>query len=180
MTHSKRFTTSIPCLVSLAAGLIAIPALRASDFVVQGTYAVHATIGPGLGSSIGIFNVDKNGVLNGYAILNLPAADGSRRTVRLDVTGTETVNPDGTGQAKYGGPLPGGVPAPPVTEDFVITKAKKQGRTKLALQIFDQREEPSVLLGTGIYESALPCQRNCEPFFFRSAFIRTHHQLPPA
>ncbi len=150
MTNSKRFTTSIPYLVSLVAGLIGTPALKASDFVVQGTYAVHATIGPGLGSSIGIFNVDKNGVLNGYALLNLPSEDGkSRRLVRLTVTGVVTVNPDGTGQAKYGGPLPDGTTPPPVTEDFVITNAQKDGRTKLALEIFDQREEASVLLGTG-------------------------------
>ena len=150
MTRSKQIRVCIPYLVSLAAGLLGIPALGASDFVVQGTYAVHATIGPGLGSSIGIFNVDQNGVLNGFALLNLPSDDGkSRRLVRITVTGTVTVNADGTGQAKYGGPLPDGTTPPPVTEDFVITKAQKDGRAKLALEIFDQREEASILLGTG-------------------------------
>lgn len=124
--------------------------LKASDFVVQGSYAVHATIGPGLGSSLGIFNVDKSGTLNGYALLNLPSEDGkSRRLVRLAVTGTVTVNADGTGQAKYGGPLPDGTTPPPYTEDFVITKARKSGHGKLALKIVDQRQEASILLGMG-------------------------------
>ena len=104
--------------------------------------------GPGL--IAGIFNVDKSGTLNGYALLNLPSEDGkSRRLVRLAVTGTVTVNADGTGQAKYGGPLPDGTTPPPYTEDFVITKARKSGHGKLALKIVDQRQEASILLGMG-------------------------------
>lgn len=44
--------------------------------------------------------------------------------------------------------LPTGT-APPFKEDFVITKARREGNTKLALTIFDQREVPSFLLGIG-------------------------------
>ncbi len=51
------------------------------------------------------------------------------------MTGVVTVNADGTGQAKYGGPLPDGTTPPQVTEDFVITNAQKDGRAKLALEI---------------------------------------------
>ena len=131
-------------------GWCAPGALRASDFVVQGTYAVHGTIGSNLGSSIGVFKVEKDGTFSGYALLNLPSTDGkSRNLVRAEVSGTVTVNADGTGQVKYNaGVLPTGT-TPPFIEDFVITKASHEGDTKLALTIFDQREVPSFLLGNG-------------------------------
>jgi hypothetical protein len=83
MLHELRsgvlvFWTALLAATSSEAGVV-----EAADFLVQETYAVHAMIGPGLGSSIGIFKVDKNGLLNGYALLNLPSNDGrSRRLVR--------------------------------------------------------------------------------------------------
>lgn len=123
--------------------------LRASDFVVEGSYAVHGTIGPNVGSSIGVYKVEKDGSFTGYALLNLPSLDGkSRNLIRVNVSGTITTNDDGTGQVKYNaGILPSGT-APPFTEDFVITKATNEGDRKLALELFDQREVPSFLLGS--------------------------------
>jgi hypothetical protein len=121
----------------------------ASDFTVQGSYAVHGIIGSYVGSSIGVYTVDTNGGLSGHALLNLPSADGQSRTVtRVNITGTVTVNPDGTGQANYTAPLPNGSTAT-ITEDFVITKARQQGSARLATAIFDQRQQASVFLGNG-------------------------------
>jgi hypothetical protein len=155
MKHTARFRSKLlfGMLALAGAALPGTGILRASDFKIQGTYAVHATIGPNVGTSMGIFNVDNSGAINGYAILNLPSPDGkSRMVVRVNVTGSVTVNPDGTGQAKYGGPLPNGIPASFVTEDFVITRAERQvgwPPIKLAMEIFSQRQEASTLLGNG-------------------------------
>jgi hypothetical protein len=136
-------------LTSAAAGLPGAGIASASGFTVQGSYAVHAIIGSYVGSSIGVYTVDSNGGLSGYALLNLPAADGqSRSVVRVNITGTVTVNPDGTGQANYTAPLPNGSIAA-ITEDFVITKARKRGLARLATAIFDQRQQASVFLGNG-------------------------------
>jgi len=146
LRHSFLYSARLLLMMGLAGAGV----LRAGDFVVEGTYAVHAMIGSGLGSSVGIFHVHRDGTLDGYALVNLPTPDGtSRRTIRINVTGTVTVNEDGSGQAIYGGPLPDGTIGPPATEDFVITKAERRGRSKiLAVEIVDQREEPSILLGT--------------------------------
>jgi hypothetical protein len=134
----------------LSMAIFAPGILSASDFVIEGSYATHGTIGPNLGSSIGVYNVEKDGSFTGYALLNLPSADGkSRNLIRVDVSGTITTNADGTGQVKYNATvLPTGT-LPPFTEDFVITKAADEGYRRLALEIFDQREVPSFLLGTG-------------------------------
>ena len=133
-----------------ALGMSDPAALWASEFMVEGSYAVHGTIGPNLGSSIGVYRVEKDGTFTGYALLNLPSANGtSRNLVRVNLSGTITVNADGTGQVKYNPTvLPAGT-LPGFTEDFVITKASAEGGSKLALEIFDQREVPSFLLGTG-------------------------------
>lgn len=150
IARSLRRMFLYPSATLLAIGISQPAMLWARDFVVQGQYAVHGTIGPNLGSSIGVYTVEKDGTFTGYAMLNLPSADGkSRNLIRLNLSGTVTVNADGTGQVKYNPTvLPTGT-LPGFTEDFIITKASVEEDSKLALEIFDQREVPSFLLGTG-------------------------------
>ncbi len=128
--------------------------LQAADFdyKIEGTYAVHSNIGPNVGSAIGVYKVDHAGRFSGYADLNIPTSSGRRATIHLTISnGTITYNSDGiTGTASYDGTPDGGAPIH-VDENIVITHVKDRGWEKVATELFDQRQQPSVLVA-GSYE----------------------------
>ncbi|MDQ2842479.1 MAG: hypothetical protein M3Y72_15820 [Acidobacteriota bacterium] len=101
---------------------------------------------PNWARASGIYRVDRDGILSGYALLNLPSSGSVRALVRVNIRGTVAVNPDGTGKASYEGTLPNGTKLP-VDEDFVITRAQGRSDGNLALDVFNQRGQASVLLG---------------------------------
>ncbi len=125
--------------------------LRAADtdYKIEGTYAVHSKIG-GVGTGIGVYKVSRNGTFTGYALLNIPSMSGGRILVKIPISnGTVTYNADGiTGTASYDGTPEGTTTPIHVDEDFVITKTEKHDETKIATEIFDQRRQPSALLGS--------------------------------
>jgi hypothetical protein len=137
------------------------PASRAADFdyKIEGTYAVHSMIGPNMGSAIGVYKVDHLGKFSGYADLNIPNSIGGRVTVHLIISnGTITYNPDGiTGTASYDGMPTGGTPIH-VDEDFVITRVKDRAGRKAVMELFDQRQQASVLVA-GSYEVTIVWNR---------------------
>lgn len=117
---------------------------------LHGDYAVVATYGGNIARALGTHIYDGLGNLTGSAIVNQPGPNGTRIIVSIGITGTYTVNPDGTGTMNLTINLPNGSTAT-ATEDFVITKAKMNGRTPLATEVVDAQEQPSTVIPGGVF-----------------------------
>jgi hypothetical protein len=151
----------VMAIAAWGASTLEAPASRAAgfDYKIEGTYAVHSTIGPNMGSAIGVYKVDHAGKFYGYADLNIPNSIGGRVTAHLTISnGTITYNADGiTGTASYDGTPTGGTPIH-VDEDFVITHVKDRAGRKVVMELFDQRQQASVLVA-GSYEVTIVWNR---------------------
>ena len=88
---------------------------------------------------------DGKGNATGSALANQPGANGTRTITRFGISGTYTVNKDGSGVRKLTIALPGGGTAQ-VIEDFVITRAKVIDGVALATEIADAQREPSAVI----------------------------------
>jgi hypothetical protein len=101
---------------------------------LQGKYAyVNNT---GNVASLGPIIFNGRGRLNVQIVTNVPCenpAPGCSRGIRdLNVSGTYSVRPKGTGVARIDFPEPTG----PVTYDFVIVEADRRGSSPLAIEVF--------------------------------------------
>jgi hypothetical protein len=112
---------------------------------VCGDYGIVATYGANVARALGTQTVDGHGKLTGSAIVNQPGPNNTRTIVSIGLTGTYTVNADGTGQMIVTVALPGGGTAT-VTEDFVITKTKVKDGVAIATEIQDAQEVPSAVI----------------------------------
>lgn len=111
------------------------------DFGIVGSYS------GGIARALGTQTVDGHGNLTGSAIINEPGPNGTRSITSIGLSGTYTVNPDGTGSMALTITVQGGATVN-VTEDFVITKTKVIDGTVLASEIQDAQDVPSIIIST--------------------------------
>jgi hypothetical protein len=117
---------------------------------LHGDYAVVNHYGANLALGIGAEHFDGTGKATGSLLLNRPTATGSRELVALTSTGTYTVNSDGTGILYLAVTLPDGT-VKTATEDFVITRSELIAGVLVATEIVDEQQEPSLVLGNGVF-----------------------------
>ena len=112
------------------------------DYGVVGNYAAHVA------SVLGVVSFDGLGTFTGSTTANEPGPNGSRTIVKVTLSGTYSVNADGTGTMSVTVTLPNGATSN-VTEDFLVTSAEFRNGMLLATSIFDAQEQPSVILSAG-------------------------------
>jgi hypothetical protein len=156
------FTTRrkfVSVLVALTAGLASAATVQAqqagTDTVaapytlesLEGNYALVGTFGDHLAQSQGVFNIDGRGHLTAVQLVNAPSSTGQRTLISITVSGTYTVNPNGTGVLVLTLTLPNSGGTATVTQDLLITKAQEIDREKLATEWVSMQRE--VALGVG-------------------------------
>ena len=152
------FVAPVPSAVLLLASLAAIPNVVCAQqehgpqshgkytlASVCGDYAAVATYGANVARALGHEEMDGHGKLTGSAIVNQPGPNNTRTITSIDLAGTYTVNPDGSGFMILTVTLPGGMTAS-VTEDFIITKSKVIDGIEIATEIQDAQEVPSAVI----------------------------------
>jgi hypothetical protein len=113
---------------------------------VCGDYSAVATYGPNIARALGFEVMDGHGNIRGAATVNQPGSDNSTRSIsRIGISGTYTVEEDGSGKMDLTITLPGGGSAS-VSEDFVITKTKTINGALIATEIEDMQEVPSAVI----------------------------------
>lgn len=112
-----------------------------------GDYGIVGSYSGGIARALGTQTVDGHGNLTGSAIINEPGPNNTRSISSIGLSGTYTVNPDGTGSMALTITVQSGTTVN-VTEDFVITKTKVIAGTVLASEIQDAQEVPSVIIST--------------------------------
>ena len=110
-----------------------------------GDYGAVVTYGANIAAGFGHEQYDGRGNATGSALANQPGPDGARTIAKFGITGTYTVNKDGSGVRNLTIALPGGGTSN-VTEDFVITKAKVIDGIAIATEIADAQREPSAVI----------------------------------
>ena len=113
---------------------------------VCGDYSAIATYGPNIARALGFEVMDGHGNIRGAATVNQPGSDNATRSIsRIGISGTYTVEEDGSGKMDLSIALPGGGLAS-VSEDFVITKTKTINGVLIATEIEDMQEVPSAVI----------------------------------
>ena len=110
-----------------------------------GDYGAVVTYGANVAAGFGHEKYDGQGNATGSALANQPGANGTRTITSFGISGTYTVNKDGSGIRTLTIALPGGSTAQ-VIEDFVITKAEVINGIALATEIADAQREPSAVI----------------------------------
>jgi hypothetical protein len=110
-----------------------------------GDYAAVVTYGANVAAGFGHETYDGKGNAIGSALANQPGANGTRTITNFGISGTYSVNADGSGVRNLTIALPGGATAQ-VIEDFVITKAELIDGISLATEIADAQREPSAVI----------------------------------
>lgn len=117
---------------------------------IKGTYAFVGTYAGRVAANWGVVTFDGLGSVKGSVTVNQPNADGTRNIVKVGLAGTDTVNPNGTGNVSFVVTFPDGHTAN-VTEDLVITKAEVHQGMLIATAMFEAQEQPSVVLSGKIF-----------------------------
>ena len=110
-----------------------------------GNYGIVGSYSGGVARALGTQTMDGHGKLTASAIVNEPGPNNTRTLTPLSLSGTYTVNPDGTGSMALTITIEGGATVN-VTEDFVITRNKVVDGTVIASEIQDAQEVPSIIL----------------------------------
>jgi hypothetical protein len=134
-----------PCLVAQQDHDAPTVNLKYSQASICGSYGAVATYGANIARALGTESFDGNGHLTGSAIVNQPATATTRTISNIGLSGTYSVNHDGTGQMLLTVTLPDGS-TPTVTEDFVITKSRMIHGVEIATEIEDAQEVPSAVV----------------------------------
>jgi hypothetical protein len=140
----------------LAAALLVSASLSSAAFAQQqngaytaaslcGDYGAVVTYGANVAAGFGHETYDGHGNATGSALANQPGANGTRTITSFGISGTYTVNKDGSGVRNLTIALPGGGTAD-VIEDFVITKAEVVDGIAIATEIADAQREPSAVI----------------------------------
>ena len=117
---------------------------------LSGNYAFVGTYAANVAANLGVMTFDGLGGVKGSVIVNQPAANGLRALVKVTVSGTYSVNSNGTGVIAFTVTFADGHTAD-VTEDFVITHAESRGDVLIATSIFDAQEQPSVVISGNVF-----------------------------
>ncbi len=112
---------------------------------VEGDYGIVGNYAGGIAGLLGISKTDREGNVEGSAVVNIPGANDTRQVVPITWTGTETVNEDGMGTVELLVVLPNSTQQ--VTMDLVITKAVVIGGVKKAIEMRTMQHQPSGLTG---------------------------------
>jgi hypothetical protein len=110
-----------------------------------GDYGAVVTYGANVAAGFGHETYDGQGNATGSALANQPGSNGTRTITSFGISGTYTVNKDGSGVRNLTIALPGGSTAD-VIEDFVITKAEVVDGIAIATEISDAQREPSAVI----------------------------------
>jgi hypothetical protein len=110
-----------------------------------GDYGAVVTYGANVAAGFGHESYDGRGNATGAALANQPGPNGTRTITSFGISGTYTVNTDGSGVRNLTIALPSGG-AVQVIEDFVITKAEVINGIPLATEIADAQREPSAVI----------------------------------
>jgi hypothetical protein len=110
-----------------------------------GDYGAVVTYGANVAAGLGHETYDGKGNATGSALANQPGANGTRTITSFGISGTYTVNKDGSGVRTLTIALPSGSTAQ-VIEDFVITRAEVINGVALATEIDDAQREPSAVI----------------------------------
>jgi hypothetical protein len=110
-----------------------------------GDYGAVVTYGANIAAGFGHEQYDGRGNATGSALANQPGPDGTRTIARFGISGTYTVNKDGSGVRNLTITLPGGGTTN-VTEDFVITKSEVIDGVAIATEIADAQREASAVI----------------------------------
>jgi hypothetical protein len=110
-----------------------------------GDYGAVVTYGGNIAAGFGHETYDGQGNATGSALANQPGANGTRTITSFGISGTYTVNKDGSGVRNLTIVLPGGGTAQ-VVEDFVITRVEVIDGIALATEIADAQREPSAVI----------------------------------
>lgn len=121
-----------------------------SQASLSGNYAFVGTYAANIAANFGVVTFDGMGSAKGAVTVNQPGPAGSRTIVKVTLSGTYTVQSDGTGTIQFTVSLPSGTTSD-VTEDFVITRAKNRNGTLLATSIFEAQEQPSVIISGDVF-----------------------------
>jgi hypothetical protein len=110
-----------------------------------GDYGAVVTYGANVAAGFGHETYDGKGNATGSALANQPGANGTRTITSFGISGTYTVNKDGSGVRNLTIALPGGGTTQ-VVEDFVITKVEVIDGVAVATEIADAQREPSAVI----------------------------------
>jgi hypothetical protein len=110
-----------------------------------GDYGAVVTYGANVAAGFGHETYDGKGNATGSALANQPGTNGTRTITSFGISGTYTVNKDGSGVRTLTIALPGGGTTQ-VIEDFVITKVEVIDGIALATEIADAQREPSAVI----------------------------------
>ena len=110
-----------------------------------GDYGIVATYGANVARALGSQKVDGRGAFSGAALVNQPGPNNTRTITNIGISGTYTMNSDGTGIMTVLVTLPGGGTAT-VKEDFVITKSKVVDGVAIATEVQDAQQVPSAVI----------------------------------
>ena len=113
---------------------------------LEGTYAVVGTFGNHVAQSQDVWTFDGKGNCSAVALLNEPDPNGQRVLVPITISGTYTVDPNGTGVLVLTVTLSNdGTIA--LTEDVLITRAKVTDGQKVATEYVGMLRELAVGVG---------------------------------
>ena len=121
-----------------------------SQASLSGTYSFVGTYAANIAANFGVVTFDGTGSAKGAVTVNQPGPAGSRTIVKVTLSGTYTVQSDGTGTIQFTVTLPSGTTSD-VSEDFVITSAENRKGTLLATTIFEAQEQPSVIISGDVF-----------------------------
>ena len=138
----------VGALLALAGGIFsesrAPERRRFTNRSLEGSYALVGVGGDHEAASVGITRFDGRGGAWRSLVLNQPDPSGSGRTrSTIPATGSYSVNADGTGTAEFLNELPDGSIVP-FTFDFVITDARRGGRSYVALSLHMVQRESGI------------------------------------
>ncbi len=111
---------------------------------IEGEYAVVGTYAGQLAGLIGVSKTDKNGNVEGSALVNIPGANNARLVIPISWVGVQTIYEDGTGTIVLTVTLPNATQN--VIQDFVVTKAVKIDGGRKATELKTMQREPSGLI----------------------------------
>jgi hypothetical protein len=144
--NAKRLAAALVAIGSLAN--VALAADENAKYTLAslcGDYGAVVTYGANVAAGFGHERYDGHGNATGAALANQPGSGGTRAISNFGISGTYTVNKDGSGVRYLTIALSGGGTAE-VIEDFVITRSEVVDGIAIATEIADAQREPSAVI----------------------------------